>query len=88
MQNSEETQHNQPPQPPRILANYLVSALDMEDEILSGVYIDYLNPKNWPQGIEPEFFEKIKTRLTVLIEDTKKHKKIIAALAKNYGENK
>jgi hypothetical protein len=69
------------------LGGYLASALNMEDAISNGIYLDYLNPKNWPEGIAPEVFEKIRTRLTVLIEDTKKHRRIIAALVKNYGEN-
>jgi len=59
----------------------------MEDEISNGIYTDYLHPKNWPKGIGPELFEKIRARLTILIEDTKRHKKIIAALVKTYGEN-
>jgi len=69
------------------LGGYLASALNMEDAISNGIYLDYLNPKNWPEEIDPEVFEKIRTRLTVLIEDTKKHRRIIAALVKNYGEN-
>ena len=71
----------------KTLGGYLASALNMEDAISNGIYLDYLNPKNWPEGIAPEVFEKIRTRLTVLIEDTKKHRRIIAGLLKNYGEN-
>lgn len=83
METGETIHDKEPHRPPKILANYLVSALDIEDEISNGIYLDYLNPKNWPEGIEPEVFTKIRTRLTVLIEDTKRHKKIIAALVKN-----
>ncbi len=70
----------------KTLAGYLASALNMEDEISNGIYLDYLNPRNWPGTISPETFRKIATRLSVLIDDTKKHKKIIAALVKDYGE--
>ena len=87
MDTSKTTNEDQPHQPPRILAGYLASALNMEDEISIATYIDYLNPKNWPDGIKPEIFEKITTRLNTLIEDTDKHKKIIAALVKKYGQN-
>ena len=85
MENSDTTRDKEPRRPPKTLANYLVSALNMEDVISNGIYLDYLNPKNWPEGIDPEVFEKIRTRLTVLIEDTKRHKKIIATLAKDYS---
>ena len=69
------------------LGGYLASALNMEDEISNGIYLDYLDPKNWPEAVAPEIFQQIAGRLTVLINDTKKHKKIIAALVKTHGEN-
>ena len=70
----------------KTLAGYLASALNMEDEISNGIYLDYLNPRNWPGTISPETFRKIATRLTILIDETKKHRKIIAALVKDHGE--
>lgn len=83
----ETTDRKPPDERLKTLAGYLASALNMEDEISNSIYLDYLNPKNWPEGIAPEAFEKIRTWLTVLINDTKKHKKIITALVKKYGQD-
>jgi hypothetical protein len=70
------------------LANFLTSALDMEDEISNSVYKDYMNAKNWPKTLKPEAFQKIKEYLTVLIEDTRRHRKIIAGLIKQNDRDK
>lgn len=67
------------------LANFLVSALDMEDEISNSVYKDYIKAKNWPKKLKPEAFESIKNYLTVLIEDTRKHRATVQSLIKKYG---
>jgi hypothetical protein len=87
MENSDKQQDRERAPGPKLLAGYLASALNMEDEISNGIYADYLDPKNWPEGIAPEVFKQITDRLTVLIDDTKKHKKIIEALAKKHGQN-
>jgi tryptophanyl-tRNA synthetase len=70
-----------------ILANFLASALDMEDEISNSVYKDYINAKNWPKNLKPEVFQNIRQYLNVLIEDTQKHKKIILELIEQYGQS-
>jgi hypothetical protein len=70
------------------LANFLVSALDMEDEISNSIYKDYTDAENWPKTLKPEAFEKIKEYLTVLIEDTRRHRKIIATLLEQNGQGK
>jgi hypothetical protein len=70
------------------LANFLTSALDMEDEISNSVYKDYVNAKNWPKNLKPEVFKNIKEYLTVLIEDTRRHRKIILGLIKQYDRDK
>ncbi|MFA5251374.1 MAG: hypothetical protein WC454_02165 [Phycisphaerae bacterium] len=70
------------------LANFLITALDMEDEIANSVYKDYVDAKNWPKNLRPDAFEKIKEYLTILIEDTRRHRKIIAGLIKQYGQDK
>jgi hypothetical protein len=70
------------------LANFLTSALDMEDEISNSVYKDYINADNWPKNLKPEAFQKIKEYLTVLIEDTRKHRKIILGLIKQHDQDK
>jgi tryptophanyl-tRNA synthetase len=70
------------------LANFLTAALDMEDEISNSVYKDYVKAENWPKNLKPEAFKKIKEYLTVLIEDTRRHRKIILGLIKQYDQNK
>lgn len=69
------------------LANFLTAALDMEDEISSSVYKDYVNAKNWPKSLKPEDFQKISEYLYVLIEETRRHRKIIAGLIEKHGQN-
>ncbi len=70
------------------IGGMLASALNMEDEISSGVYEDYLNRRHWPEELEEDVFANIQRRLTVLIDDTKKHKKILQALVREYGKDK
>ncbi|MDI6450276.1 hypothetical protein [Anaerobaca lacustris] len=65
----------------------LTSALNMEDEISSGVYEDYLDHRHWPAQLDDDVFVEIGRRLTVLIDDTKKHKKILQALVNEYGKD-
>jgi hypothetical protein len=71
-----------------ILANFLASALDMEDEISNSVYKDYVDAKNWPKNLKLDAFENIKQYLNVLIEDTQRHRQIILELIKQYGQDK
>jgi hypothetical protein len=70
------------------IGGVLVSALDMEDQISSGVYEEYLNRQHWPGQLDDATLVEIKQRLAVLIEDTKKHKKILQALVKEHGSNR
>jgi hypothetical protein len=69
------------------LANFLASSLDIEDAISGSVYKDYMDAKNWPKNLKPEAFRKIKEYLTVLIEDTRRHRKIIAGLIEQHGQD-
>jgi hypothetical protein len=66
----------------------LASALNMEEEISSGVYQDYLKPENWPSGMNKDVFLQIRKRLTILIQGTEKHKKTLQALSKEYGRDR
>jgi len=66
----------------------LASALNMEDDISSGVYEDYMNRRHWPKQLDDDVFLQIKQRVSVLIEDTKKHKQILKALIREYGRDK
>jgi|GEM_PF-532405 len=69
------------------IGGMLTSALNMEDEISSGVYEDYLDRRHWPEQLVDDAFVEIRRRLSVLIEDTKKHKKILQALVNEYGKD-
>jgi hypothetical protein len=71
----------------KTLANFLASALEMEDEISNSVYKDYMDARNWPKNLKPDIFESIKRHLNILIEDTQRHRKIILELIKQYGQN-
>ena len=72
---------------PKTLAGFLASALEMEEKLSNSVYRDYLDPANWPADLKPNVFQKITKHLSVLIQDTKKHKKILSALTKQYGND-
>lgn len=71
----------------KILAGFLASALDMEDEISNSIYKDYMDAKNWPKNLKPEAFQSIRQYLNVLIEDTRKHRKIILGLIEQHGQD-
>jgi hypothetical protein len=70
------------------LANFLTSALDMEDEVSNSIYKDYMDAKNWPKNLKPEAFQSIRQYLNVLLEDTRKHRKIILWLIEQHGQDK
>lgn len=72
---------------PRTVEGLLVSALDMEDEIAHGVYVDYMDRRNWPEGISDENFERIHERLITLLEDTERHRKIVRSLQAKLGHD-
>ncbi len=65
----------------------LVSALDMEDEIAHSVYADYMDSRNWPQGIKPKTLDQIRRYLTILLEDTRMHRKIVKSLQAKLGHH-
>ncbi len=73
---------------PETLAGFLASALDMEDEISNSVYKDYMDPDNWPSGMDLDIFQEIRKNLTTLIEDTRRHRKIVLGLVQKYGKDK
>jgi PhoPQ-activated pathogenicity-related protein len=72
----------------KTVAGFLADALDMEDRVSSSVYRDYMDEKYWPKNLKPEIFKNIQEYLTILIEDTEKHRKIILALMQKYGQDK
>ena len=69
----------------KTISGILLSALDMEDEIAHSIYTDYLNRSNWPAEIEDDVFEEIRKNLTILLNDTQKHRNIIKALQSKLG---
>jgi Mg2+ and Co2+ transporter CorA len=70
----------------KTIGGILASALDMEDQISQGVYEDYLDRSKWPSQFDEGVFQDIRERLTTLVEDTKKHRKILEALSREYDD--
>lgn len=62
------------------LGSYLLSAIDMEEDIASGVYRDYTDRKKWPADIDEGAYEEIQSLLRILLNDTSRHKKIFSEL--------
>ena len=73
------------PKDTRTVSGVLLSALDMEDEISHSIYRDYMDRKNWPAGLEEDIFEEIRKNLTILLNDTQRHQKIIKGLQSKLG---
>ena len=71
----------------KTISGLLVSALGMEDEISHSVYRDYMERKNWPVELKDETFEEIRKNLTILLEDTKRHRNIIKNLQSKLGRD-
>jgi hypothetical protein len=64
----------------KIISGILLSALDMEDEIAHSVYLDYMDRKNWPAELRDGTFEEIQEYLTILLDDTQRHRNMIKRL--------
>lgn len=67
------------------LGGVLAEALNMEDDISGGVYLDYLDRQRWPAQISDDVFDEIHKRLTVLVRGISKHRKILQALVREHG---
>jgi len=72
----------------KILAGYLASALDMEERINNSIYKEYMDRDKWPRRLQPDVFETIKQFLNILIEDTQRHRKLIAVLIEKYARDR
>ena len=70
---------------PQTVAGLLTTALNMEDQIGGGVYEEYRDRAHWPATLDEQVFSQIRERLTTLIEDTRKHRKILEALIREHG---
>ncbi len=68
------------PKKPLTIAGVLASALDMEDEIAHSVYRDYMKRESWPKELSDEAFDTIRKHLTVLLNETSKHRRMIQTL--------
>lgn len=64
----------------KILAGYIASALDLEDQLLSSMYVDYMKQDAWPAAMKKEAIQSIRTYLEILLGDTEKHKRILLSL--------
>ncbi len=73
---------------PQTIGGILAAAVNMEEDISSGVYQDYLRRESWPERMDDGAFAEIRKRLTVLIEGTERHKRIIGALVREHGRDK
>lgn len=70
------------------LVDVLSSALDIEEQLIQGVYRNYLDPEDWPKDLEPHVFEAIRGNLDVLIEDSQKHETALRELVRQYDNGK
>jgi len=70
---------------PKALGHFLSSALHLEEQFRTSVYRDYLDPEDWPIDLKPEVFEKVRKRLTMLIEESAKHEQVLHGLARQYS---
>lgn len=80
-----DTQQSQ--RKPPTLAGVLASALDMEDQMSHSVYRECLNRRMWPANLSDESFEQIKELLTILLNETAKHQRMITTLRKRLTDD-
>ena len=80
MQSTKIEKPKAPSKKHKIISGILMSALDMEDEIAHSVYLDYVDRKNWPADLKDETFEEIQNYLTILLDDTQRHRNMIKHL--------
>ena len=72
---------------PITVEGFLLSALDMEDEIAHSIYRHYLERENWPENLKDDIFEEIRKYLTTLLDDTERHRNIVRNLQSKLGQN-
>ncbi|MBI2038512.1 MAG: hypothetical protein HYT19_01140 [Candidatus Nealsonbacteria bacterium] len=68
----------------KIIAGFLASALDIEDDMSESVYGEYLNRETWPADLEEKVFDMIKNLVAILIEETEGHKKSFSGLKNKF----
>lgn len=85
MEKENHSENNQQSRKPATIGGYLAHAIDLEEKMSSAIYTDYLKREYWPENISHETFEKIRTSLLYLLEETENHKKMLKELVKDYG---
>ncbi|OGZ22797.1 MAG: hypothetical protein A3A08_01310 [Candidatus Nealsonbacteria bacterium RIFCSPLOWO2_01_FULL_41_9] len=68
----------------KIIAGFLASALDIEDDMSTSVYGEYLSRETWPVDLDEKVFKMITNLVTVLIEETEGHKKAFLGLKNKF----
>ncbi|MDO8601296.1 MAG: hypothetical protein Q7R46_01290 [bacterium] len=68
----------------KIIAGFLASALDIEDDMSTSVYGEYLIRETWPADLDEKVFEMIKNLTAVLIEETEGHKRAFLGLKNKF----
>lgn len=64
----------------KIIAGFLASSLDIEDDMSDSVYGEYLSRETWPANLDERVFDMIKNLIMILIEETKEHKRAFLEL--------
>lgn len=67
----------------KVIAGFLASAIDMEDEMSGEVYGEFLNRESWPALMDEEAFKNVRELLNILIQETEQHKQVFSALLNN-----
>ena len=62
------------------LAAYLSTGIDMEDRCTGTTYKDYVQRERWPANMPEEAFNEVREHLTILLEDSNRHKEMILTL--------
>ena len=71
----------------QLIAGFLATALEMEDDMSGDVYGDFLLNEGWPANFNGEAFKNVKHLLEVLIQDTEAHKKMFLVLINKLDSN-
>jgi len=64
----------------KIIGGFLDIALDVEDQMSEDVYGEFLKKSAWPENLEKEVFQAVKTSLMILIKETEEHRAIFLEL--------
>lgn len=70
----------------KVIAGFLASALDIEDNMSKEVYSEFLDRGSWPKQLSDDCFQEIKSLLDILIKDTEEHKKMFLNLKNQSNE--